>query len=426
MKLYRTGVSTAIAAVAVVVVAIIVAGGAYFAFGTTPAQTTTVTATSTSFGTTTATTTATSIGTTTATATVTSVSTTTKTTSTTTTPPVLINGAGGTLVAPLMSEWTFAYQAVTGGQVNYAAVGSGAGISQITANTVDFGESDAPLTAAQYSGLATGTTLLTIPISDSAVVPAYNLPSIGNGVQFTGSVLAQIFFGTITQWNDPQLAALNPTITLPAHAITVIHRSDSSGTMFAFTDYLSDASANWKTQVGKGTAVNWPVGLGCKGNAGVAGCIENTPYSIGPLEIAYQIQNPTLISYGAVRNGAGNYVLANLTNIQTAVAAGDTAGLPPGNGVWTTVSIIDNIFNDTKDAYVYPITTFTYALVYQQQTNQAKGSAIVNFVYWIVNSGQAAGSALGYPPLPSNVVQADDTSLASVTYNGTPLLSGPP
>jgi phosphate ABC transporter phosphate-binding protein len=257
------------------------------------------------------------------------------------------------------------------------------------------------------------------------VVPAYNLPGIANGIQFTGSVLAQIFLGTISQWNDPQLVALNPTANLPAHAITVIHRSDSSGTMFAFTDYLSDSSSTWKTQVGKGTAVNWPTGLGCKGNAGVAGCIENTPYSIGPLEIAYQIQNPTLINYGSVRNGVGNFVLANLTNIQTAVAAGDTAGLPPGNGVWTTVSVIDNIFNDTKDAGVYPITTFTYALVYQQQTNQQKGSAIVNFIWWIVNSGQGGGTALGYPPLPSNVVALDDTTLKSVTYNGTPIYTGP-
>jgi ABC-type phosphate transport system substrate-binding protein len=195
--------------------------------------------------------------------------------------------------------------------------------------------------------------------------------------------------------------------------------------MFAFTNYLSDASSTWKTQVGKGTAVNWPAGLGCKGNAGVAGCIENTPYSIGPLEIAYQIQNPTLINYGAVRNAAGNFVLANLTNIQAAVAAGGSAGLPAGNGVWTSVSIIDNIFNDSKDTNIYPVTTFTYALVFQQETNQAKGSAVVNFIWWVVNSGQSAGSALGYPPLPANVVQLDDTTLKSVTYNGTPIYTGP-
>jgi phosphate transport system substrate-binding protein len=405
MNIRRNGVSTAVAATAVVIVAIVVAGGAYFAFGTAPAQTTTVTATSIS------TTTSTSISTT--------------TTSHTTVAPVLINGAGGTLVAPLMSSWTFAYQQVTGGQVNYAAVGSGAGIGQITAKTVDFGESDAPLTAAQYAALPAGTTLLTIPVSDSGVVPAYNLPGVTTPLAFTGNVLAQVFLGTITQWNDPAIAALNPSVTLPAHAITVIHRSDGSGTMYAFTNYLSDSNAQWKTQVGKGTAVNWPTGLGCKGNAGVAGCIQNTQYSIGPLEIAYQIQNPGAISYGSVRNGAGNFVLANLTNIASAVQAGGSAGLPAGNAQWTSVSIIDNIFNDTKDAGIYPITTFTYALVYLQQANQASGSAVVNFIWWVVNSGQSAGGNLGYPPLPSNVVQLDDATLKTVNFNGTPLYTGP-
>lgn len=401
MQTRRNGVSTAVAAVAVVVVAVIVAAGAYFAFGTTSAQTTTITNTSIS------------------------TTTTTTTTSHTTSTPVQISGAGGTLVAPLMQEWTYTYGQVTGGQVNYSPVGSGAGIAQITAITVDFGESDAPLTTAQYGALPSGSTLLTIPISDSAVVPAYNLPGIANGVKFTGDVLARIFLGNITQWNDPALTALNPGVNLPAHAIQVIHRSDGSGTMYAFTNYLSDANARWSTQVGKGTSVNWPTGLGCKGNAGVAGCIQNTQYALGPLEIAYQIQNPGAISYGSVRNGAGNFILANLTNTASALQAGGSVGLPAGSAQWTTVSIIDNIFNDTKDSGVYPITTFTYALVYQAQSNQQKGSAVVNFIWWVVNSGQSAGNALGYPPLPSNVVQLDDTTLKSVTYNGTPLYTGP-
>jgi phosphate ABC transporter phosphate-binding protein len=309
--------------------------------------------------------------------------------------------------------------------VNYAAVGSGAGIAQITAKTVDFGESDAPLTAAQYTGLPSGTTLLTVPISDSGVVPAYNLPGVTTPLKFTGDVLARIFLGNITQWNDPALVALNPGVTLPAHAITVIHRSDGSGTMFAFTNYLSDSNAQWKSQVGIGTSVNWPTGLGCKGNAGVAGCIQNTQYAIGPLEIAYQIQNPGAISYGSVRNAAGNFVLANLTNIAQAMQAGGTVGLPAGSASWTTVSIINNIFNDSKDTGIYPITTFTYALVYQQQSSQQSGSAVVNFIWWVVNSGQSAGANLGYPPLPSNVVQLDDATLKTVTYNGTPLYTGP-
>ncbi|MDV3244895.1 MAG: phosphate ABC transporter substrate-binding protein PstS [Nitrososphaerales archaeon] len=403
MNLSRTGVSTTTIALAVVLVVVIVAAGAYVALvpGGQPA-TVTSTVTSTSTATSTFTTSSTSsLG-----------------------PAVTLTGAGGTLVFPLMSAWTFAYpQAKPNVQVNYASVGSGAGIAQITARTVDFGESDAPLTAAQYAALPG--TLVTIPISASAVVPAYNLPGIGNGVKFTGPILANIFLGTITQWNDPALVAINPGVNLPAHAITVIHRSDGSGTMFAFTNYLSDASAQWKTQVGKGTSVNWPTGLGCKGNEGVAGCISNTQYSMGPLEIAYEIVNVGLISYGAVQNAAGNFVLANLTNIQAAIQAGGTVGLPAGSAQWTNVSIIDNIFNATAATNAYPISTFTYALVYQQQTDNVKGGAVVDFLWWIVNSAQTAGAKIGYVPLPSNVVSLDDATLNSITYNGTPLHSGP-
>lgn len=338
-------------------------------------------------------------------------------------PAVSLTGAGGTLVYPLMSAWTFAYtQVVPNVQVNYASVGSGAGIAQITARTVDFGESDAPLTTAQYTALPA--TLVTIPVSASAVVPAYNLPGITNGVKFTGPIIAEIFLGNITQWNDPALVAINPGVTLPAHAITVIHRSDGSGTMFAFTNYLSDASSYWAVHVGKGTSVKWPTGLGCKGNEGVAGCIANTQYSIGPLEIAYEIVNKGLISYGSVQNAAGNYILANLTNAQAAVTAGGSIGLPAGNAQWTSVSIINNIYNDTAASNAYTITTFTYALAYQAQTDQTKGTALVNFLWWLVNSAQQAGSSLGYVPLPSNVVAIDDATINSITYNGTPLHTG--
>lgn len=334
-------------------------------------------------------------------------------------PPVTLNGAGGTLIYPVMSSWMFAYEQVQPNvQVNYASVGSGAGIAQITARTVDFGGSDAPLTAAEYAALPA--TLLTIPESASAVVPAYNLPGIGNGLNFTGSVLANIFLGNITMWNDPAIAALNPGTTLPDQPILVVHRSDGSGTMYAFTDYLSDASSQWASQVGKGTSVNWPVGKGGKGNEGVAGIIENNQYSIGPLEISYEIVNKGLISYGAVQNAAGNFILANLTNTASAVQAGAT-NLPAGNAQWTNVSIIDNIYNDSAATDAYPITTLTYLLVYQQQTNQAKGTALVNFLWWVVNSAQSAGASLGYVALPANVVAIDQATINSITYNGTPL-----
>ena len=337
-------------------------------------------------------------------------------------PPVTLNGGGGTLIYPVMTSWTFAYEQVYPNvQISYASIGSGAGIAQITAKTLDFGGSDAPLTAAQYAALPA--TLLTIPESASAVVPAYNLPGIGNGLNFTGSVLANVFLGKITMWNDPAIVALNPGTTLPNNALFVVHRSDGSGTMYAFTDYLSDASSQWASQVGKGTSVNWPTGHGGKGNEGVAGIISNTPYSIGPLEISYEIVNKGLISYGAVQNAAGNFILANLTNTASAVQIGAT-NLPSGNAQWSNVSIIDSIYNDTAATDAYPITTLTYLLVYQQQTDQAKGTALVNFLWWVVNSAQSAGANLGYVALPANVVAIDKATINSITYNGQPLHSG--
>jgi phosphate transport system substrate-binding protein len=339
-------------------------------------------------------------------------------TSTSSTLFVSLQGAGGTLVYPVMTYWTFGFNQISPNiQISYDAVGSGAGIKAITADSVNFGESDAPLTSAQYSAL--NSTLVTLPISASAVVPAYNLPGISNGLNFTGAVLARIFLGNITMWNDPAIQDLNPGVILPYHPIQVIHRSDGSGTMFAFTDYLSDSSSQWRTQVGKSTLPPWPVGLGCKGNEGVANCIANNQYSIGPLELSYEITDAGLISYGAVENAAGNFILANLSNAQLAVEAGGSTGLPAGNEEWTNVSIIDNIFNDTQATFAYPITTFTYALLYQQQTNDAAGEALVSFLWWIVNSGQDAGTSIGYVPLPANVVQLDDASLNSITFDGS-------
>jgi phosphate transport system substrate-binding protein len=331
-----------------------------------------------------------------------------------------LNIAGSTLVFPLMNSWTFAYhQLYPGVTVNYNSIGSGGGIAQITARTVDIGATDAPLTSAQYSALPA--TVVTIPESISAVVPAYNLPGIKNGLKFTGDMLAKIFLGNITNWDDPAIASLNPGINLPDHAITVVHRSDGSGTMYAFTNFLADSNAQWRSEVGYSITPNWPTGIGCKGNEGVAGCIENTPYSIGPLEIAYVIENPSLISYGAVKNAAGNFILANLTNIAAAAQSGASVGLPAGNAPWTHVSIIDNIFNDTSATNAYPITTFTYLVTYQQQTSKTQGILVVSFLWWAVNSGQQAGSSLGYIPLPQNVVTLDDATIKSITYNGIPI-----
>jgi phosphate transport system substrate-binding protein len=332
-----------------------------------------------------------------------------------------LNGAGSTLVFPLMSIWTNVYPQ-TNIIVNYQSVGSGTGITDLTEQLVDFGASDAPMTAAQYA--AVPSTVLTIPESASAVVPAYNIPNISKHLNFTGAILADIFLGKITNWNDSAIVALNPGVTLPNKGIVVVHRSDGSGTMYAFTDYLSDTSSQWKTQVGKGTSVNWPVGVGAPKNAGVAAAITETPYSIGPLEIAYEIQNPGQINYGAVQNAAGNYILANVTNTASALQAGASSGLPAGNSTWTSVSIIDNIYNNTAATDAYPITTFTYLLVYQQQTNYDKGAALVNFISWIVNSAQADGKGLGYVPLPSNVVAIDNATIGMIMYNGKPINAG--
>jgi phosphate transport system substrate-binding protein len=331
-----------------------------------------------------------------------------------------------------MSVWIPAYAQVEPQiAVNYNAEGSGAGIIDFQGQRVDFGESDLPLQSSDIAKLPSGTTALTIPISASAVVPAYNIKLTNgsycqNGLNFTGSVLAQIFLGNITTWNDPQIQNLNPTVPLPAQTIITVHRSDGSGTMFAFTDYLSQASSTWNTTVGKGKSVAWPnlsgVAIGSKGNAGVAASIAQNVYSIGPLEIAYEIENSGQISYGAVQNAAGSYVLANVTNIQAALQAGGSS-LPAGNAVWSNVSIIDSIYNDNTDTGVYPITTLTYALVYQAQSSYTQGAALVNFLSWVVNKGQSFGPSLGYAPLPSNIVAIDNATIKLITYNGTPIQS---
>ena len=351
--------------------------------------------------------------------------------------PAVLNGAGGTLIAPLMSVWQPAYQqAMSQITVNYNPVGSGAGITQFTQQVVDFGESDAPMTAAQYNGLPSGTTAITIPISASAVVPAYNLKLANgtvmtNGLNFTGAVLANIFLGSITTWNDSAIQALqSPSVAaqLPSTTITTVHRSDGSGTMFAFVNFLYRSSSTWATQVGvPSTSPSWPTApaqIAAPKNAGVAGAISSKDGAIGPLEIAYILENTgqTSLYYGTVANAAGNYILANVSNIGAALQAGASSGLPAGNASWTTVSMIDNTYTNTTATTMYPIVTLTYALVYQAQTNYVQGAALVNFMSWIVNSGQNLGTGLGYVPLPANIVAVDNASLKLVTYNGTPIL----
>jgi phosphate ABC transporter phosphate-binding protein len=343
-----------------------------------------------------------------------------------------LTGNGGTLVYPLMETWEYEYTTQVEPQISitYNAVGSGAGITDfITDGLGNFGESDAPMTAAQYAAVPSGQTCLTVPITASAVVPAYNL---GEGastptLNFTGPILAEIFMGTITNWDDARLAAINPGTTLPNLPIICVHRADSSGTMFAFTDFLYDTSTAWATTVGapSTSASIWPSIPGeLEGtkNAGVATDIGENTGAIGPLEISYILENPgqTLIYYGAVENAAGNFIQATDTNIAATLAAGAT-NLPAGSASWTGVSIIDNTYKDATDTTIYPIVTMTYALIYEHQSNYAQGAALVNFFSWIVNSGQSLGISEGYVPLPANIVAIDNAALLLVTYNGTPI-----
>jgi phosphate transport system substrate-binding protein len=427
MNLYKKATSGTTIGLVVVLVVVVIAAGAYIALN--PGGTTTTTIVNT----TTATSTATSTAVSTATSTLTSTF-----TSNTVLPAATVNAGGGTLVYPLMQAWINTYSFVQPNiQISYSSVGSGKGIAGITSGLYTIGESDAPLSTAQYSKLPANSTVLTIPISDSGIIPAYNLPGITAHLNFTGNILAEIFYGSITMWNDPRIANLQSSSVaaqLPAHAIQVYHRSDGSGTMYGFTQFLSDSNSTWKSQVGYSTStLAWPVGIGCLHNAGVADCIATTPYSIGPLEIAYEIANPGQINYGAVRNAFGNYIVANLTNISQALAAGVRNGLPSTDAQWTSYSVIQATFNDTSDPYIYPVSTFTYALVYQDlsasyaSTSQAQAVAALNFLSWVVNEGQSksptsSGATLGYPPLPSSAVTLDNSLLASITYNGTPVL----
>jgi phosphate transport system substrate-binding protein len=326
---------------------------------------------------------------------------------------VTINGAGATFPYPLISKWSSEYNKIKPEvQINYQSVGSGAGIKQITAKTVDFGASDAPLSEQEYKNVSG---ILQIPESIGAVVVAYNLPGIQNGVKMSGDVIADIFLGKITKWNDPRIVSLNPGIQFPAKDIIVAHRSDGSGTTFVFTDYLSAVSPDWKSKVGKGKSVNWPVGLGGKGNEGVAGLLSQNPYSIGYIELAYARLNN--ISYAYIKNKAGKFIEPTLEATANA-AAGAVPNLPAGGDAsWSSVSIV-NAQGDNS----YPIGSFTYLLVYKDQTDRTKGKTLAEFLWWVVHDGQQYSSGLLYVPLPEEVVSLNEKTIKLMNYNGQPLI----
>jgi phosphate ABC transporter phosphate-binding protein len=325
-----------------------------------------------------------------------------------------LNGAGSTLVAPLMIAWSIAYTAST---VNYAAVGSGAGISDITQKTVDFGASDAPLNPSQRAAVPSPG-VVTIPESAGAAVPIYNLPGVSATLKFTGQVLAAIYLGDITNWNNSALQAINPGVTLPTANIIVVHRSDGSGTTFVWSSFLSDSNATWKNTLGHATTINWPVGIGSKGNSGVTTTVKGTADAIGYVDINYALTNG--VAFGAVQNPAGNYVVANVTNIESAIADSNVV-FPSPTGDWFNVSVLN-----APGAHDYPLATFTYLFVYTDvgvaygsSYTLTKAENLVDFLSWIVGStGQSYSAPLYYIPLSSAAVTYDQTTIHSLTYNG--------
>lgn len=303
----------------------------------------------------------------------------------------LINGAGATFPYPLYSKWFSEYQKLHPEvQINYQSIGSGGGIRQLIDKTVDFGASDAPMTDEQ---LAKATIpIVHVPTVLGAVAVTYNLPGIEKGLKLTPELLADIFLGKVAKWNDSKIVALNAGVKLPETAIMVAHRSDGSGTTAIFTDYLSKVSPEWKSKAGTGTAVNWPAGLGGKGNEGVAGLIKQSPGAIGYVELIYALNNN--LSYAAMKNKAGKFVLPEIKSV-TAAAAGAVKDMPAD----FRVSIANA---DGKEAY--PISGFTYLLVYKNMPDAAKGKQIVDFLKWAMKDGQKFAEPLHYAPLPKPVV----------------------
>jgi phosphate transport system substrate-binding protein len=300
-----------------------------------------------------------------------------------------LNGAGATFPNPMYQKWFSEYhKAHPDIQFNYQSIGSGGGIRQVLAQTVDFGASDGPMTDEQLAQAKTK--ILHIPTVMGAVVPAYNVPGVSTELKFTPEALAGIFLGKITTWNDPAIAKANPGVNLPNQTIIVIHRSDGSGTTYIFTDYLSKVSSDWQNGPGKGTSVKWPVGLGGKGNEGVAGMIRQMQGGIGYIELIYAVQNK--IDYGSVKNASGTFVKASLDSVTAAAASAKS--MPADFRVSITNA-------PGKDAY--PISSFTWLLIPEKSKEANKGKILADFLTWMVDDGQKMTAELSYAPLPENV-----------------------
>jgi phosphate transport system substrate-binding protein len=313
-----------------------------------------------------------------------------------------LTGAGATFPQPIYSKWFSDYAAKTGIKINYQSIGSGGGIRQLQEATVDFGASDAPMTDEDMAK-AKGGPILHFPTVLGAVVLTYNVPELAQ-LNLSGDVIADVFLGKITKWNDTRVASLNPGVKLPARDILVVHRSDGSGTTFIFSDYLTAVSPSWASGPGKGKELKWPVGLGGKGNEGVAGQVKQTPFTLGYVELAYANQNKLPVA--KVKNAAGKFIAPAIASI-TAAAAGAVEKLPPTTDY--RLSIVN-----APGADAYPISSFTWILVYQRQADAVKGKKLVDFLRWALSEGEASASALDYAPLPASLGRQLMDRLASI------------
>jgi len=318
-------------------------------------------------------------------------------------PKQRLNGGGSTFVYPMMTKWASEYDRAHGVEVNYQSIGSGGGIQQMTAKTFDFGCTDGPMNEEQLKKVTeNGGEAVHIPLVMGAVVPAYNLAAVNKPLVFSGPVLADIFLGKVTKWNDKALKELNPDAPLPDQQIGVVHRSDGSGTTYIWVDYLSKVSPEWKEKVGVGTSVNWPCGEGGKGNEGVAGRVKAAPGTIGYIELIYALQNQ--IEYGAVKNRTGKPINASLESV-TAAANHSLNQIPED----LRYSITDA---DGEDSY--PISGTVWAVIYKNQPG-AKGKAVVDFLHWVTHQGQQYAAGLHYASLPSGLVERLEKKLSGVT-----------
>jgi phosphate transport system substrate-binding protein len=318
-----------------------------------------------------------------------------------------INAAGATFPAAIYQKWFEEYHKLhSGTEINYQSIGSGGGIAQLTGGTVDFGASDMPMTDDQLSKL--NVKAFHFPSVLGAVVPTYNIPGVAADLKFTPETLAGIFLGTIAKWNDPRLAKDNPGVKFPNEDIQVIHRSDGSGTTFVWTDYLSKVSPEWKSKVGANTSVSWPVGLGGRGNEGVAGLLKQTPYSIGYVELVWAAQNKLTI--GLVKNASGNFVKASVESV-TEAAAGAAKEIPADFRISIT---------NAPGKQAFPISSFTYLLIPSQIPDAAKGDAIKGFLQWMLADGQKYAAGLFYAPLPKEIVAKEIKQISQVNAPGGP------